>query len=84
MCLATDLSQQIGRAFDGVSGRFFPAVWLLADGVTVSVNFGHEPFVFDFAKTLPFDFASQPLAQSTPRLPLGASGGYVHIFQAIR
>lgn len=47
-------------SFDNLSsragGRFFPAVWLRAAGATVQLNFGQEPFRYNFKDTVPEGF----------------------------
>eukprot|EP01087_Luapelamoeba_hula_P010094 TRINITY_DN2658_c0_g1_i4.p1 TRINITY_DN2658_c0_g1~~TRINITY_DN2658_c0_g1_i4.p1 ORF type:complete len:3811 (+),score=698.07 TRINITY_DN2658_c0_g1_i4:295-11727(+) len=49
----TKNGETLGPAFDSVSGRFVPVVWVRSNHVRVEVNFGHEPFVYDFVSTLP-------------------------------
>ncbi len=49
----TKNGEYLGSAFDSVQGRFYPVIWLEAEHVKVEVNFGQEPFVFAFVKTLP-------------------------------
>lgn len=45
--------ERLETAFTGVSGRFFPVVWMRANGIIVDINFGHEAFLYDFVGTLP-------------------------------
>ena len=40
-------------AFTSVNGRFYPAAWLESDQQSLRVNWGQEPFRFDFFSTLP-------------------------------
>ena len=49
----THNGKTLGPAFERVTGRFFPVVWVRSNHIRVEVNFGQQPFVFDFARTLP-------------------------------
>jgi hypothetical protein len=46
------------NAFENVTGRFYPVVWLENDQAEVSFNFGQHPFLFDFASVLPPGYLS--------------------------
>ncbi|GAB5369199.1 hypothetical protein AAMO2058_001385000, partial [Amorphochlora amoebiformis] len=46
-------------AFDSVDGFFYPVVWCQNAGATVRVNFGQEPWVYDFRNTLPSHYLKE-------------------------
>jgi len=58
-----------GPAFDNVAGRFLPAVWVNTNDCVVSVNFGQDPFHFDFEQVLPDDYIEE--LQSTAENTVG-------------
>jgi hypothetical protein len=52
-------------AVRGVQGRFFPCVWLSAQGARVAVNFGQRPFRYDFVSTLGADYSVESGARDS-------------------
>ena len=47
---------EVRAAFEDINGRFHPACWLESDQQTLRVNWGQEPFRFDFLSTLPLGY----------------------------
>lgn len=55
---------RLPTAFSGLSGRFYPAIWLQVPDSSVSLNFGQQVFFFDYLSTLPDRFSG---GESAPR-----------------
>lgn len=53
----TKNGQFLGNGFDRVNGRFYPVIWI-GDNCKINVNFGNEPFAFNFAGSLPEGYLS--------------------------
>jgi len=43
----------VGDAFYNAKGRFYPVVWVSENNVRVDMNFGQQPFKYDFVSDLP-------------------------------
>ena len=51
------------KSLSNVNGRFYPAVWLESDQSSVHVNFGQQPFIFDYASELPSGYEHELIAE---------------------
>lgn len=56
--------------FEEIDARFHPMVWIESPGCQVRINFGHDPFVYDFEATLPSDYMESLRRESVLLSPI--------------
>jgi len=69
---SSSTSSSSKNAFENISGRFYPAIWIEGVGSQVLFNFGQREFLFDFNSTLPAGYLNQ-LSGETDQPALSAA-----------